>query len=126
MRPFSDWTGDTVAAELIPVSETRAYTRVYDPELGPTEPVYYWDFAYADAWRWGIVNPTTNDAAEMLDEAPSYGRVDQSTVNGETWTFEYADADARSRVAALRPNGIVRGASFAGFIDGIVALDARK
>lgn len=50
-QPFSAWSGDATAAELVPVTEALAYTRVYDPTLGPEQPQLYWDFASADAWR---------------------------------------------------------------------------
>mgnify|MGYP001588148740 CR=1 FL=1 len=83
-KPFSDWTGTAVAGELIPVSDDRAYTRIYDASLTPADPLYYWDYAYADAWRWGIVDPSGDGPAIVIDTAPAFGRVDRHTVNGVT------------------------------------------
>lgn len=126
-KPFTDWSAPDVAADIIFVAADRAYIRVYDAALAPAAPLYYWDYSYTDAWRWGVIDPTSSEPLSLIDDAPAFGRVDRYRVEGDTWTIQYAGEGlgGRSRLSRLDESGLSVGLTFPGFVDGIVAVGAR-
>jgi hypothetical protein len=123
IRYYADWTDGRRGGGMFPVKPEVAYIRVLDESLGPKEPEQATDWAYADAWSWARVNPLGDEPAVLVDGPPSHGPVDAHQVGDEVWSFDH-DTDAQlTTLRRLDEDGFTTGASFNGYVFGIMKLD---
>jgi len=123
LRNYLDWTGGRRAGGMFPVNEDVAYIRVLDEALGPDDPTKATDWSYADAWSWARVNPLSDEPAVLIDGSPSHGPVDAHHVGDEVWSFDHNTETQVTTLRRLDETGFTRGASFKGYVYGIMKLD---
>ncbi|MEM7136690.1 MAG: hypothetical protein AAF500_08940 [Myxococcota bacterium] len=114
---FSERTGGRLAGTMLQLSDTRAYARILDESLLPTDIFDIPDVNGAAAWTWGIVDVSGGSPFELLDELPlKAGSTNPFLIDGAYWATESGDALDTTNIVNLGSELPSQGLSSTGII----------
>lgn len=117
---FSTRTQGAPAGSLVPLSGSRAFTRVLDEDLLPEGTTSLGALNAALAWRWALVDLEDDSVFQVVtDLAPRSGQTSAFIVDGQTWATQSEDDFAFTTLVNLSADEPRIGLSAPGLITNV-------